>query len=520
MTLEELLESIRTRKAVSPYGIAMASAYVRGMEPCLTGDGLCPTKLFKLASAELWQKELEESFSRLTYCDELMAEQQDFMEKSIREGTDITKGAVIEYDCVLSSRRKDRDGDIVEQKGGLDVDPRMPALWQHIQVQPIGKHVAVLLQDETVTKSRFALADTELGRDAATLLKFGALRKSIGFKPYDFIPAAMTKGSDGRDQVSGWHIRKAGCFEGSLVSIPANADAVPYAFREKAFDGVVTAYSRDLLKHAMVKSWAKGLYQSRPVQVPGADLSTKNADCAGKDCSKCGKGKMDSTGSCPGCGNVGKSMGAQAQGGDEGKACPKCEKGKLDSTGTCPNCGHMPTPKSVTELTEKSFGGFSPYPVGSWEEKQHALRITAADHLKANGVMVEKDTFVDLSATFADAAVVNVWPLPGSTAKSACYLVPWSEKAGKPEWHGIPKAVEIRQIVIDKMLAAGVRGEVAKIHAKQDNLSVLSRRVAAKMLEADGTGGEVESAFQTVAKAHATLKQLREGADLASLFSN
>src|SRR5687768_8960316 len=122
LTIEQLIESINSRKSVSAFGISTARAYVAAMEPCLSGGGeLCPVKLFKLASADLWAKELVESANRLTYCDKQMAD-PDFLSKSARDGSDIAKGAVLEYDCILSSCTKDRDGDVVRQKGGLDVD--------------------------------------------------------------------------------------------------------------------------------------------------------------------------------------------------------------------------------------------------------------------------------------------------------------------------------------------------------------------------------------------------------------
>lgn len=386
MTLAELLESIRTRKAAhigaSAYGISVASAYLSAMAPCLTGGDLCPTKLFKLASGDLWAKELADAAERMTFCSAAMAD-PDLLSKSVREGTGIASGAVLEYDCILSSKNKDRDGDIIEQKGGLDIDLKMPLLWQHIQVSPIGKHVALLDQDEFTTKSRFAIADTELGRDAAVLVKFGALRKSHGFKPGEFAPLEIVKGGDGRDVVKGWHIKKAKCMEGSLVSIPANPDTAILQTYEKEFDGIATAHSRGLLKNALVKHWAKGVFDARPVQSSGMSLATKGngesgvttkatltiggatveitskghevkgqeigdtEDADPKPCGKCGK-KYASGKSCPHCATAattstaGKSAGGSDPLGatDSGGAkCPDCHKNTLDKTGTCSSCG-------------------------------------------------------------------------------------------------------------------------------------------------------------------------------------
>jgi hypothetical protein len=151
-TLDNLIESLASAAVAGGVvakgsRIATADRYIKAIAGCLSGEGACPVQIFKLASGELWQKELADAAKRLTYCDEAMAD-SEFLAKSAREGTDISSGAVLEYDCILSSKRKDRDGDIVEQAGGLELDKNMPALWQHIQLSPIGKHVAMLSQDE------------------------------------------------------------------------------------------------------------------------------------------------------------------------------------------------------------------------------------------------------------------------------------------------------------------------------------------------------------------------------------
>jgi hypothetical protein len=514
MTLEQLIESINSRKAFSPFGISTAAAYVGGIAPCLTGGDLCPVKIFKLASADLWEKEIKEAANRLTYCDNAMAD-PDLLSKSIRDGAGITKDAVLEYDCVLSSCMKDRDGDIVRQKGGLEVDLKMPLLWQHIQVSPIGKHVALLEQDDTITKSRFAIADTELGRDAAVLVKFGALRKSIGFKPFEFSPIEIVKGSDGKDHVRGWDVKKSACMEGSLVSIPANPAAGILSYYEKEFDGLCTAHGRGLLKHPMVKHWSKGIYDLRPVQVPGVDLSTKAAESETTAKLTIGGAVVElSTKS-----TAAAEKSGQAQG-QEKRKCPKCGVGRLASNGECPNCFHIevdnkpgsapkstePTAdKAVTDdLSTKMMG--NEYIDGSYEKVQSMLRATARSYLRGKGLTANENGYTDLVATFGDSAVVCLYSY--GDVKSPCYRIDYSvDKSGAATWTGEPKSVEVKQQIIDKRFAA-------------ESIDALSRKLAAKMLNADGANEQVRAAHDTISKAFATLKQSSESFDFEELFSN
>lgn len=271
-----LVESLSQRQAVDRWGIGTAYQYLKSIR-----DQSPAESLKGFGDESKWDKELADAASRLTYCD-------PFMEvKSFNDGSGITAGAIMEYDAVLSSRRKDRDGDVLETKGLL-IDAKMPLLWQHLQLQPIGKHVTVLSQDDDLVVCKFAIADTALGRDAATLTRFGALRKSHGFKPLagEVEPIEILKNAKGeillndkgQPIVRGWHVKKASVYEGSLVSIPSNVDGNVLRMYEKQFDGLATAYSRELLHDPLVKHWAKGIYDKRPVAVPGIDLVVKSGE--------------------------------------------------------------------------------------------------------------------------------------------------------------------------------------------------------------------------------------------------
>lgn len=563
MTINEILQSLSIRSTGSRWGIGTALQYVRSVDSCFSGGG---TKLadLKFADADLWAKELAEASLRLTYCDSEMAGFD--LTKSINEGTGITSGAVLEYDCILSSRRKDRDGDILESKG-LEIDVKMPLLWQHIQVQPIGKHVAVLSQSDDLVKCKFAIADTTLGRDAAILTKFGALRKSHGFKPFDFAPVEVVKGAgpNGQDVVRGWHVKRAAVMEGSLVSIPANTDGNVTAVYEKAFagqlDGIRTAAGRDLLADPLVKTWAKSILDSRPVQSPGVTLASK-ADAAGQPIS--GRYKFNDVAErwydtiekkfvsaadvglqakangldvvTSGVGPVrqGQSVsvgadssnGAQAATGDNNGKCSACGKGQYDSTGTCPNCGAQrsnPSPgkpstppagitinigsdvivgRSLPGLLTKEMGDAlatahasletkdygDPYLDGSYEQLSWLLRKSARAYLTAqSGESV--DSYVDVIGTFPTNAIVSLYDYRSS--KTLCYQIDWTTgDDGRPKWTGTPKAVEIKQQIVEKYFAE-LRTKAAGLAASniatppEPTAAQLARSLASKAVLGD-----------------------------------
>ena len=504
--VEELFESIRERKTLDAFGIGVASAYVGAMGSCLDGAGLCPANIFKLAAGNRWQKELEDSVSRLVYSDESTV----VFEKSIREGTDISAGAVLEYDCVLSSKRQDRDRDIVEQKGGLELDPRSPGLWQHIQLSPVGKMVRLIEQTELFTKCRFAIADTELGRDAATLVKFGALRKSIGFKANEFSPLEIVKNAEGRDVVRGWHIKKSLGLEGSLVSIPANADANVLAVYAKEFDGLATAFSRDSLKEPLVKHWAKGIYDLRPVQVAGADIpaaapATEKADAPKTECG-CGGGSAKAGGKCSKCGgemSCAACSGKKSTGivePDDGAdlttphKCPKC-KVTLDTANKCPKCGWEKKSLPAYELIQKAgaplsavkMAGSYPYPAGSFEAVQAALRSTARSYLTQKGVPFSSDSYVEVFATMADAALVSVEPYGGPNRSRKLYQVGYTTKDGMAAFDGDPSEVMLDVQIVSKALESPAVSDPSRFadSLKSATPQALARQLVAKSISDD-----------------------------------
>lgn len=97
---------------------------------------------------------------------------------------------------------------------------RIVLLWQHDTTRPIGKPLE-LREDARGLYLRGALADTELGREAATLLRAGVITEmSIGFDPvtwYSEMDPAL--GTEVR------HITELKLWEISLVTFGANRQA-------------------------------------------------------------------------------------------------------------------------------------------------------------------------------------------------------------------------------------------------------------------------------------------------------
>lgn len=412
VTNDTIQNSLTTRIAATRWGIGTAAQYLKGLDAAKFG-----------VSAEDWKKELESASKRFTFCHE------DFETKGFKDGEAATEGALLTFDGVCTTKAKDRDGDVVES-GGLVIDTKMPLLFSHLQQSPVGKHLSLIEQNEHSWSSHWGIAGTELGKDCAILVKFGALRLSIGFQPTEFEPLAIEKDSAGGQYVKGWHIKRAQVFETSLVAIPANAQANIFATYEKEFSGLCTAFSRDLLKHDAVKHWAKSFYDKRPVQVQGASLKDEQVT---KD-----------------------TMGGELV--DGMAKCDKCGEMKVDTAGECQACGHQHGKKSLTkDITPTETKGLSQYPRGSYEQVQNDLDRSARKYLKSKGKIEDDYGWTDLYATFTDKAVVCTYKGDG---KYDCYSIGYKMVNGVAVFDGEPTEVDIEPAILAKRMSD-------KIHSKE-----------------------------------------------------
>lgn len=180
-------------------------------------------------------------------------------------------GILLEFDCVITTGRRDRDGDVLDPKGAM-VDPKMPLLWQHMPYSPIGKMVKLLEQSEEKVTGRFQIVDTPLGREAAVLVKTGCLRISHGFAPVEYHPLKDENGKD----MGGWNISKYAMMEASVVSIPSNVDAEIDQVNGKSVHPLVKAFYKGLQDAAKRKSYSLA-FGPTPALLP------KSAGGKGKD---------------------------------------------------------------------------------------------------------------------------------------------------------------------------------------------------------------------------------------------
>src|SRR4051794_9848553 len=93
--------------------------------------------------------------------------------KAAAQAIESTPGSIMDFACVLSTDREDRDHDILDPAGAT-IDEKAALLWSHQPDKPCGKYVKILSQNSKQISVQCAIADTELGRDVATLIKLGA----------------------------------------------------------------------------------------------------------------------------------------------------------------------------------------------------------------------------------------------------------------------------------------------------------------------------------------------------------
>lgn len=360
MDFEELLKAIQERNAEDSepfgYGISIASRYLKSIAACLGGN---ISKAFSGISEAVWEAAVKDSQRLLTYCDDSLVATEKAtgtegfktLLKRIKGGStkSVPKHCALVFENFVTSSREDRDRDIMESDGG-SVDPKMLLLWQHIPVQPIGKMLGMVEQTKNYIKVISCVLDiNQVSSDAIKLIEADAMRISHGFKPIKFSPLVNDGDSD-NDRPPGFHIRKFEVVEESLVSVPANVDAV------------ITMSSRGKLTSSLVKAWAKTYFDDRPAVSPGIGSGVKVTEVEFQDADKAidyltkkskkkppKKVEDDSeddsseevdTIECPECG---------AEIPADSEMCPDCEAEiesekstkakKKKKPGTCPDCG-------------------------------------------------------------------------------------------------------------------------------------------------------------------------------------
>ncbi len=380
------------------YGISTADLYVSTLAD-VVGRGRCGRQFAR--DGQSWGDVLLKAAKTLVYANPDMDEPVEEVYGAKRAtpslpGLDLPKNTLVAFSHVLTSSRKDRDGDVLHADGAR-LDPKMLLLWQHVHTQPIGKLVAVRDQNPGRLTVVSAIVDmNELCHDAAVMIDSGMGRFSHGFRAIEFEKIKAAGGDkEGVGDGGGFEVTEFEVMEESLVSVPANVDA-------QTEEVLLSLVEGGRLKSAVMKAVGRGIRGRRVVQVGGVTYREReNGRVRELVCSTLGQLKAaadagivgvkhekqgdsgagragEGTGRETGAGAAGAPEEADVKAGEgkeEGAAdkemmtCPECgERARPDEDGNCPECGKPMKAGSVKEGGDAGLDGQKPYP------SEHAAR--------------------------------------------------------------------------------------------------------------------------------------------------
>ena len=212
--------------------------------------------------------------------------------------------------------------------------------------------------------------------------------------------------------------------EVSLVSIPANTDAV------------ITAFSQGKLHTPLVKSWARKYYDDRPVQVP-VNIELK---VNGQPLHMKADPEPEEKQAVPA-----ESTPTESK---QPSDTPPLDSAESNSGQT----GDVAAEPAADNMFQKMlYGAMDDELRGSFEWIQDKLRDSAESYLAMSGKDVG-DGYCRLIATFADQAIVCKRSYSyESKAEPKCYRIAWAfDDDGMPKFNGEPVDVEITAEVREK----------------------------------------------------------------------
>jgi hypothetical protein len=466
----ELITSIAKREASRNefgYGIGIASHYLKSVASCMGDEECMARSLGGSVSPAVWATMLKEAEARPTYINDEMtfgekATSTDGFKEILKRcksamPPEVPKHCAMVFSHVITTTKMDRDRDIMETEGA-NVDPRAPFLWQHIPVNPIGKHLGIEQQDKMILKAVSCILDINtLCGDAIKFIEADVLRISHGFRPKKFEAIPDTVGS----QVpNGFRVKEYDVVEVSGVSVPANADAI------------ITLYSRKSLQHDLTKAYAKKFYDARPAMVAsGIDILKLDAFEAG---GRRFVAETKST-SCS-CGDSPVSTNKAAATTEEKKPCASEEMGdgKEKKKGKCESCGCDLVDGKCEKCEGMKAGRFSmkmftgadgkaelraePAATGeklyaavedSYEWVRDNLQGQVKSYLIAKQAIVEDEksyNYCYIEATLPGNVIVAA----EQRGKQTYYQIGWKKVDGFPKLDGDVSEVKVQASVITK----------------------------------------------------------------------
>jgi hypothetical protein len=431
---EELLKAIRDRsekKTEFNYGILTADRFVKSVLECV-GSDICYR--YAATKANSFDDILKKATKQLVYSNADMVLEDVYgtnFKRVDKDGDELElpKNTLMVFRHVLTTDRKDRDGDIMRTNGAI-VDPKMLLLWQHIPTLPIGKHLGIAEHTDKLLSTYTAIIDmNELCHDAAVMVDNKMARFSHGFRALQFSKLkAEEKEMEVLDDLYGFDVSKYEILEKSMVSIPSNIDA-------EVEEVMMSLVSGGKLTSHIMKSYGDQIKEHRPKRVPvSLDLKVTVNGKAISD----GEEKRDS-----------KKSGCGCDGEGEGKGKAGASKEADGGAGTEQKSGEPESQKMTV------YAGMVK---GSWEYIEYKLREKARDRLASSGILIDTENYrswVSLIATYSDHAIIvhEKWSNSGDSYEY--YRSGWELRDDEPEFTGEFREVkiEVETKIIDKMLS-------------------------------------------------------------------
>ena len=420
---DQLLKEIKARqekKTAFNYGILTADRWVKSVQKCI-GSELCYR--FACTKSTSFNDVLEKAAKTLTYSNpEMECEEVYNLSKFHRldineEEIELPKNTLLAFRHILTTPKKDRDGDIMRTQGAV-VDPKMLMLWNHVHTLPIGKMIAIAEHTDKVLSLYSAIIDmNELSHDSAVMIESGMGRFSHGFRALDF---EKFKEEQGRvTSPGGFDVKRFEIMEETLASVPSNTDAETQEIFLSLVEG-------GKLTSPIMKSFGKTIRGKRPIVIQNTiwiddegNISKENDDDKSGIRSNQTKGKGCGCGTTP-CSCTSKETNANTR------------------------------EKEATTLDEKIIR--SGMITGSWEYIEQKLGDKATRFLLGKGIDIGEHAWVFLVATFADHGIIC--KEEHSPGEPTYYEADWAIEEKEPEWIGDIKEVkiEVSTEIIQKMI--------------------------------------------------------------------
>ena len=406
-----LLNAVRVRQKKQTefgYGIWTADRFVRtlaeqvGLESC-----------YKRISSKTisYNDILTKAAETLVYSNpDMVVQEKQVIESQpsleLPDGIELPKNTLMVFKHVLTSSRKDRDGDVLHSEGMM-VDPGMLLLWQHVPTLPIGKFLAIHQQNEKNLEVYSCIVDmNDLCHDAAVMVDNKMGRFSHGFRAIEFQKLKAEEGVE-----SGFEVIKAEIMEESLVSVPANIDA-------ETQEVILSLVEGGKLTSGIMKDYGNVIKEHRPISMPvkldlkvtvnGQEL--KNHEERPNERSDDGKTE------------VGQKDGLSTSKETDG------ETERKDGEGS--------TSDKEVKMTEVKGYGFIE---GSWEETTCKLRDAASKKLVQN----KDQEWLYIEATFSNRIIVCHMSYIDDERSEKYVQLEWEMQDGKPVLTGEAKEVEV-----------------------------------------------------------------------------